>query len=227
MGQMQAAIYRSTPNVPLVNLFADAPAFSPRACSYLLAAYAQWFPPGTVFLCVVDPGVGSSERKPVVINARQRWFVGPDNGLFQIVAQRDHQHRRWEISWRPESLSASFHGRDLFAPVAADLASGGPVPGTPLAPLPHAWPDDLAEIVYVDHYGNLMTGIQASAMDDGAVVLAGGRSITGGRTFADVPQGDCLWYGNSNGLVELAVNCGSAARDLGLLVGDPVSVQTA
>ena len=93
----------------------------PRLAAYLLAALAVEFPKGSVFLCVVDPGVGG-DRLPVVLEADGRWFVGPDNGLLNTVAAQS-EHVVWRIiTWRPELLSASFHGRDLFAPIAANIA---------------------------------------------------------------------------------------------------------
>ncbi len=122
-GQMKAVLHREAPGVPIVDLFADAPAGDPKAASYLLAAYDDWFGPGTVFLCVVDPGVGGA-RPALIVEADGRWYVGPGNGLFELVLRRAREARRWDIAWRPERLSASFHGRDLFAPVAAMLARG-------------------------------------------------------------------------------------------------------
>ncbi|HZD26702.1 MAG TPA: SAM-dependent chlorinase/fluorinase, partial [Alphaproteobacteria bacterium] len=122
MGQMRAVLARRAPGVPVIDLIADVPAWDVRAGAYLLPAYAAEFPAGTVFLCVVDPGVGSA-RQPMALKADGRWYVGPDNGLFELVARRAAAARGWRIDWRPDRpLSASFHGRDLFAPVAADLA---------------------------------------------------------------------------------------------------------
>lgn len=124
IGQMKAVLAREAPGVPLIDLFSDAPAFDPISSAYLLAAYAPEFPAGTVFLCVVDPGVGG-ERAALAVQADSRWFVGPDNGLMAVAAARAERSRRFfRIDWRPPSLSASFHGRDLFAPVAALLARG-------------------------------------------------------------------------------------------------------
>ena len=116
-GQVRAVLYRTAPQVPVVDLFADAPAGRPKPAAYLLAAYGVWFPPGTVLLAVVDPGVGGP-RAPVIVEAEGRWYVGPDNGLFELVTRRARTARTWEVFWRPETLSASFHGRDLFAPVS-------------------------------------------------------------------------------------------------------------
>src|SRR5580704_8992644 len=112
-GQMKAVLQQRAPTVPVIDLFADAPERNPRAAAYLLAAYAPWFPPGSVLLCVVDPGVGGT-RAPLVASLDGRWFVGPDNGLFAIALRRAASAQVWEITWRPETLSASFHGRDLF-----------------------------------------------------------------------------------------------------------------
>ncbi len=228
-GQVKAVLAREAPGLPVIDLFADAPVFDPQLSAYLLAAYAVEFPAGSVFVCVVDPGVGT-ERRPLVVEADGRWFVGPDNGLFELVRRRAgvvraQAVRVWTIDWRPARLSASFHGRDLFAPVAAKVARGEGIPGSPVDPAAIArpdWPDDLARIVYVDVYGNAMTGIRASSLADGAVLRVGGTTVRRSRTFADVPAGQALWYENSSGLAEIAVNRGRADRDLGLSVGAPV-----
>lgn len=225
-GQVKAALAQQAPGVPVINLFADAPAFDPQLSAYLLAAYAPALPMGSVFLCVVDPGVGT-DRHPLIVEADGRLFVGPDNGLFAILARRATTLRVWRIDWRPERLSASFHGRDLFAPVAARLALGQEVERGALDPAAIArpdWPDDLARIVYVDVYGNAMTGLRAATLPHTALLRIGERVARRGRTFADVPAGAALWYENSNGLAEIAVNRGRADRDWGLAVGDWVLV---
>ncbi|GGF30964.1 hypothetical protein GCM10011611_41330 [Aliidongia dinghuensis] len=225
-GQVKAVLHRWAPGVPVIDLFADAPAANPKAAAYLLAAYATWFPAGTVVLGVIDPGVGGA-RAPIVVESDGRWYVGPDNGLFELVRRRAAGARSWEITWVPEALSASFHGRDLFAPVAAQLALGEMPADTPRpaeAGRQPDWPDDLAEIVYIDHYGNALTGMRAAAVPDGARLKAGGRVLARGRTFSSVPAGTAFWYENSNGLAEIAVNAGRADTHLGLAIGSPVSV---
>jgi hypothetical protein len=123
MGQMRAVLARAAPGVPVIDLFSNAPAFNAKASAYLLAAYCTEFTPGTVFLCVVDPGVGGP-RAAIALEADGRWYVAPDNGLLSVAARRAAVARWWRITWRPANLSASFHGRDLFAPVAARLALG-------------------------------------------------------------------------------------------------------
>lgn len=229
-GQMKAVLAQSAPGVPVIDLLADAPACDPRAGAYLLAALAPAFPPGAVFLAVIDPGVGGA-RAPLIVEASGRVFVGPDNGLFEIAARRAGGARRWRIDWRPERMSASFHGRDLFAAVAARLARGdrpAAIPATPLVPAmgrPGAgWPDDLAEIVYIDGYGNAMTGLRAGGLAEDAVLTAGGRPLHRMTTFEDAPPGAAFWYENANGLAEIAVNRGRADDLLDLAVGTSVGV---
>src|SRR6516225_1287411 len=158
---------------------------------------------------------------------QDRWFVGPGNGLFALVQRRAEKARSWDIDWKPECLSASFHGRDLFAPVAAMLARGEPPPGQPRkddADRRPDWPDDLAEIVYVDHFGNAMTGLRAATLAPDAKLAAAGRVLGRARTFGDRSPGAAFWYENSNGLAEIAVNGGRADRDLGLAIGSPVEI---
>jgi len=224
-GQMKAVLYDMAPGVPVVDLFADAPYGDPRASAYLLAAYSAWFPERTVFLCVVDPGVGGS-RPALVVEADGRRYVGPGNGLFELVRRRGRETRTLQIDWRPERLSASFHGRDLFAPVAAMLARGDEPPGRPCDGVDYRpdWPDDLAEIVYIDHYGNAMTGLRAAMLPPGARLSTGERVMERVRTFGDRPPGEAFWYENSNGLAEIAVNHGRADRELRLSIGAPVEI---
>jgi len=224
-GQVKAVLAQQAPGVPVIDLFADAPAFDPQLSAYLLAAYAPALPAGSVFVCVVDPGVGT-DRRPLIVEADGRLFVGPDNGLFEAVRRRAGSVRIWTIDWSPERLSASFHGRDLFAPVAARLATGLEVARTALPAAAVArtdWPDDLARIVYVDVYGNAMTGLRAATLPADAVLEVGGQRVRRGRTFADVPPETALWYENSNGLAEIAVNRGRADALPGLRVGAAVA----
>jgi hypothetical protein len=179
-----------------------------------------------VFVCVVDPGVGSV-RDAVIVEVGGRYFVGPDNGLLAMIVRRSAAVSAWRITWAPEHLSSSFHGRDLFAPVAAMLARGEAPPGEPLSPdmIDRAdWPDELARIVYVDRYGNLVSGYRAAGIDQAQTVAAGGRTIAHGDTFSAVPAGAAFWYANSNGLIEIAVNQGRADAVLKLDVGAPITI---
>jgi S-adenosylmethionine hydrolase len=185
-----------------------------------------WFPAGTVLLCVVDPGVGG-DRRALIAEADGRLYVGPDNGLFELVLRRAASPRCWEITWRPPRLSASFHGRDLFAPVAARLALGeapGAMAREAVAARQPGWPDDLPEIVYIDHYGNAMTGLRGECLMPGARLACGSHSVAHAEIFSAVPPGEAFWYVNANGLIEIAVNRGRADEALGLAIGSPVAI---
>jgi S-adenosylmethionine hydrolase len=167
----------------------------------------------------------SAER--AIVEAESRWYVRLGNGLFELVQCRAGEIHSWSIDWKPEDLSSSFHGRDLFAPVAAMLARGEPPPGRPCQDCTHRrsdWPDDLFEIVYVDYFGNAMVGVRAAMLPSGARLAAAGRVLERARTFSDLPPGVAFWYENSNGLAEIAVNLGRADRDLGLTIGSPVEI---
>jgi len=227
LGQMRLSIERHAPGVPVLDLMSDLSPLNARAAAYLLAALSAEIPPGSVLLGVVDPDVGTDGRQPVVMRAANRWYVGPGNGLFAIVAQQYPPTQAWQITWRPSRLSDSFHGRDLFAPVAAMLARGDEVPGEPVDPSslgPGDWPDDLAEIIYLDDFGNAMTGMRASILNPRQQLTVHGRRISRARTFGDVAPGTAFWYANSCALVEIAVNQGNAREQLGLEVGASVEI---
>ena len=226
VGQVKAVLQRLAPGVAVIDLLHDAPAFDARAGAHLLAALAGCFAEDSVFLAVVDPGVGGM-RDAVVVQAGGRWYVGPDNGLLSVVAARAQKSAFRRIVWRPQPLSASFHGRDLFAPIAAALAAQGE--------LPDAWFErtaglnvdfgggDLSEIIYLDHYGNAHTGIRAGGIARKTLLLAGARRLPYARVFSEAVEGEAFWYENSQGLVEIALNRGSAARLLGLKIGDSLT----
>jgi S-adenosylmethionine hydrolase len=228
VGQVKAVLHQVAPEARVVDLLHEAPAFNVKAGAHLLAALAARIPAGSVTLAVVDPGVGGS-RKAVAVLVDDRWFVGPDNGLISIVAARAKRADVFSIGWKPPSLTASFHGRDLFAPVAAMLARGdrraAKLEGK--ARLAQCFGgDDLAEVIYVDHYGNAMTGLRASGLQRKASLVVEGRRIARARVFSDVPPGEAFWYENSIGLVEIAANSTSAAGKLGLTVGTSVGVSS-
>jgi S-adenosylmethionine hydrolase len=211
---------------PVVDLLHAAPSFRIEAAAHLLAALEAKFPRGSVFLAIVDPGVGS-KREAAVLEADGKWYVGPDNGLLSVTAGRASDARTWRICWRPEALSASFHGRDLFAPIAAAIANGKVPEGRldPTAALEvQLGSGDLAEVIYIDHYGNALTGLRASGVAPGATIGIGGVQIRYARVFAEAEADRAFWYENSVGLVEVAIRNGSAAARLGLAIGDRVGV---
>lgn len=225
VGQMKLAIHRRVPGLPVIDLLHEAPAFDSRAAAYLLAAFTDDLPAGCAVVGVIDPGVGS-DRDGLILQADGCWYVGPDNGLFERVAARAGELRTWRISWRPQRLSASFHGRDLFAPVAAMLAAGLQTPdalGEPLDFRSRGWPEDELRIIYIDPYGNAMTGVRIASVVPTMRLRVAGVTLHYARTFAEVPVGQGFWYGNSSALAEIAVNQGSAAAKYGLKPGAPVT----
>jgi S-adenosylmethionine hydrolase len=229
-GQMKAVLRRQAPEADIIDLFSDAPAFDAKLSAYLLAAYVDEFPDETVFLCVVDPGVGG-DRPAGILRCDGRWFVGPGNGLFEPLIRRsgnDNPPRWHDITRRPKRLSATFHGRDLFAPVAARLARGDGTgcPQTSMDCIRRPdWPDDLAQIVYFDKFGNALTGVRAAVLAENTIMAAGEKRLIKAKTFSDVPPGEAIWYENSNGLAEIAVNEGSAREIFGLELGDAVVIE--
>lgn len=223
VGEMVGVIKRIAPEITVIELLNNAPTTDPRHSAYLLAALAKTWPADSVFLCVVDPGVGS-DRKAVVLEADGRFFVGPNNGLFNTVAKEASKKRWFEIIWRPEQLSSSFHGRDLFAPVAAKIALGrhrellAPWEGPDLS----NWCLELPEVIYIDWYGNCMTGLRFRPELRGQKLKIKGRELPWARTFSEVPKAGTFWYENSSGLIEIAVNGGRADRMLGIGIGEAV-----
>lgn len=210
-----------------------------RAGAWALHRIWSRFPPGTVHLAVVDPGVGG-DRRAVAARADGRWFVGPDNGLLTWVA-REHEVRSVvELDADRtglEPLSDTFHGRDLFAPAAARLASGG-APGDlgrDLAPgslrafelgRPRRSPSGSVrgEVWHVDRFGNVVTNVPSDAVSaESAVVRVGGEEVRGVRTsYAAVEPGEIVLTRGSMGTLEVSVRNGSAARRLSVEAGDPV-----
>ena len=221
-GQVRAVLQQQAPGVPVISLFADLPPFDIQAAAYLLPAYAAGFPPGSVFICVVDPGVGG-ERPAGLVRADGRWYVGPDEGLFAILARRARDVECRELP-TPSMASPSFHARDVFAPLAARLARDGSFGGGAAVTSPCArpeWPDELQRVVYIDRYGNAITGTRAGATTGTAMLNINGHALSGARTFTDMPSGAAFWYANSSGLVEIAVNRGRADCQLDIAVGTP------
>jgi S-adenosylmethionine hydrolase len=228
VGQVKAVLGVRAPRVSVIDALHDAPAFDIEAAAQLLAALAPHYPRGSVFCAVVDPGVGGA-REAIVVRVDGRTFVGPDNGLLSVLWARGRRRSCRRIVWRPADLSASFHGRDLFAPVAAAIA---------VRRLPRGWTvacreprvllpaGERAAVIYIDHYGNAMTGLRAAPPRPGARAprLRVGRLRLGfARIFEAAAPRAAFWTVNSLGLVEIAANRTSAAKRLGLRVGHRVA----
>jgi len=224
VGQLKAAIYKQHSNATVVDLMHDAPSFDVKHSACLLNSLIQYFPEGSVFCCVVDPGVGSA-RQAVVLKAGSQYFVGPDNGLFEYLLRSKDKLQAYTISWQPTQLSTTFHGRDIFAPIAANIAqrdfSG--IEGISLNNITRFdWANDLFEVIYIDAYGNLMTGIAASSVSIETIFELNGTKIKFAKTYADMPAGELSWYINSNHLIEIALRGQSAAKVHSSQIGDAV-----
>ena len=218
LGQVEERLYRADPGIRVIHLVTDAPAYAPLEAGYLLAALAGRMGAG-IFLAVIDPGVGG-ERQPVVVQSGDQWFVGPDNGLFAPLISHHPGAGLFSINYHPANISTTFHGRDLFAPVAAKLATAGFVSLECIDRLAvHDCPEDLARIVYIDHYGNLITGMRADKVDPRQRLLFADACLEHAARFGDVEPGEPFWYENSLGLVEISVNRGSAKQHFSAKVG--------
>jgi S-adenosyl-L-methionine hydrolase (adenosine-forming) len=241
VGTMKGVILNRYPEARIVDLTHEAYVHWPAEAGFWLERSFDYFPAGTVHLAVVDPGVGTDRSVLVVVGAGHV-FLAPDNGLLAgvidaldatVIRVGDDQLARLAL----KSVSATFHGRDIFAPIAAELASGNTPPGRlgqptgdyipSLIEAPEMRGDELHGIVITtDNFGNLITNIdqQALARFRRPVVHAGGHEIALGRTYADVSPGDLVALVNSYRVVEIARAEQSAAELLGLGRGAPVVI---
>ena len=221
-----------------VDISHGVPPGSVRGGAYLLWSVAPVCPVGTVHCAVVDPGVGT-ERAALAVSAGGQIFVGPDNGVLIPAARRlgiTGVYRLAEPAYWRHPVSATFHGRDIFAPVAAHLANGIPIAGVgvPAAayvdlafPRGHVLGDDLrGEVLWVDTFGNMITSIPGtllSALPEAADLIVetarGSLRAATGRTFGDVPAGRGVVIVGSDGMVEVAVNQGRAAAQTAAELG--------
>ena len=234
VGAMKGVILGIAPGVRLVDLSHEIAAQDVRGAEYVLGHAAAFFPAGTVHLAVVDPGVGS-RRRPLLIRTPRASYVGPDNGLFTFALDEAGAAifglDRPEF-WLP-NISRTFHGRDIFAPVAAHVARGiaphtlgslisDPVRLPSIAPEQHADRGVTGRVVHVDRFGNLITNILGGWVDEGRwyVEIAGRRISRFGTTYADATVGALLILVSSAGTLEIAARDGNAAAQLSVGVGE-------
>lgn len=230
VGIMKGVILSRAPDVRIVDLTHGIPPQDVIAGSFWLAESWRWFPRGTVHVAVVDPGVGTA-RTPVALEVEGHVFVGPDNGLFGALPAPAAVHGI--DTSRFGRLSRTFHGRDIFAPVAANLASGalaladvGPArPG--VAPSPIPLPRDAAgglegAVVVVDRFGNLITNLRSAHVTPGSVLQLGERTFRVVGTYGEARPGEVVALVNAFDCLEIAVRDGNAADTLGVTTGTPV-----
>ena len=242
--QLKGVLLARCPGAAVLDLTHDVAAHDTIEGALFLAAAVPAFPPGTVHLAVVDPGVGGA-RRAIACAIGGQFAVCPDNGLLTLLARRLPVGEAREIAnpaLRREPVSATFEGRDVFAPAAAHLACGGALaglgpPAGGLAALALPEPSREAggvrgEVLHVDRFGNAITNVEASMLPapmppeaaGGVRVRAGGRDLPLRRTYADAAPGEALALVGSGGRLEIAVREGSAADRLGLRRGSPVRV---
>jgi len=244
VGIMKGVILGIVPDATIVDITHDIQPHAISQAAFVIAAAAPYFPPGTVHLVIVDPGVGS-ERRAIAVQMKKTFFVAPDNGVLTHVLRPftgdpnpvkivQLTRRKYWLS----KVSSTFHGRDVFAPVAAHLAAGVPLNklGKPIddpvlldLPRPRQRADGVLEghVIYVDRFGNLVTNIPAAWLGDSMQwrVEVAGRAVERIHvTYADVRRGQLLALIGSSGMLELSVREGSAALMLGAGEGAPVTV---
>jgi S-adenosyl-L-methionine hydrolase (adenosine-forming) len=243
VGAMKGAILTVAPEARLVDLTHQIPPRDLVSAAFVLRYAAGEFPPGTVHLAVVDPGVGT-QRRALAMRSRGQLWVGPDNGLFDFAfdAPDCELHQLLHPALAGPRRSSTFDGRDLFAPAAAHLCRGfplaaaGPRIADPVrletfAPLRS--PDRIAgQVIHVDYFGNLVTNIAAADLAPWRgrlrIRLAAGQTLTRlCRTYAEAGPGELLALVGSADLLEISINGGSAARELNLDRRAPVTVEPA
>lgn len=246
VGAMKGVILAQFPDVKLVDLSHHIPPQQILRGAMVVEQAYRYFPVGTVHLFVVDPGVGS-RRAAVAASADGHFFVGPDNGWIPFVLQGRQPDEVVYLDqpsfWRTPTPSSTFHGRDVFAPVAAHVAAGrsleevgSPCPALIPLPVPQpVWSHHAlrGEILYADHFGNAITNLHRSLVqawpDDEAWEVAFGdqADIPVRRTYADAHPGDCLALWGSSDYLEISIRNGNACLALGLRVGSPVTLRPA
>lgn len=243
VGEVKGVLLSRGPTLRPVDITHEIPPGDVRSGAWALARIWARFPPGTVHLVVVDPGVGSA-RHPVAVEAEGRWFVGPDNGLLTRVLAGEPPpavgRARILDPARPglPPVSDTFHGRDLFAPAAAHLAAGGPAEelGPALSPselvhLPEPAPSRRGgrlegHVVHVDRFGTLVTDLPVGWLPERPEAEVAARRLDIlGRSFADVDPGELLLLRGSGGTLEIAARGASAAEILGVGRGERVLVR--
>lgn len=242
VGIMKGAILTVNPRCPIIDITHHiAPRDREEAAFVLRSAY-PFFPGGTIHLVVVDPGVGS-ERRAIMVETDRHRFVGPDNGVFSFVFLKEQVTGVWEIAaggHLPPRISPTFHGRDIFAPVAAQLSLG--VPAALLGRRLDTWvrldglePDVgegviRARVISVDHFGNLVSNLSQDlfnrAVGSGSFRIAVGGKILGAlaRTYTDGGEGEVIALFGSSGLLEISVRNGNCQQALQVARGAPVEI---
>jgi hypothetical protein len=238
---MKGVILSIVPNAQVVDMTHEIPPQNVRAGSFVLAAAARTFPSGTIHVAVVDPDVGG-ERKVIAVRTHDYIFLAPDNGLLSFALEHEQIIEMRAIENKKlirQPVSNTFHGRDVFAPVAAYLANNvefssiGPVLDS-IHRLKSSKPRVEAagihgEVIYVDRFGNLITNMARSFLRAARILgveLGTRRIATVSQSYSDAPPGSAVALINSLDLLEIGIRDGDAAASLGIQIGAPVLVRT-
>lgn len=240
VGQLKALLLRENPQAVVVDLSHEVSPFNIVQGAFFLASSWRHFPDGSVFLGVVDPGVGT-ERRCVMAECEGRWFVGPDNGLLTLVLNRTPAEKAVELECAVSGESRTFHGRDIFAPAAARLARGESPEslGKTIRPqgllraewaAPKAFKGGVvAHVMHVDRFGNCVLNLEIeewlpriAAWKSLALLHPKEKQLALCEAYGHLPKDGAGLLPGSQGYLELAVNRGSAKAGLGLSIGDMV-----
>jgi len=243
VAEMKAVILSICPDASIIDISHEIEKYDVRMGAYTLTRAAPYFPKGTIHVAVVDPGVGT-ERKPIIVEAKRCFYVGPDNGLLMLSAQKEGVIHIYEVTNRKymlKTVSKTFHGRDIFSPAAAYLAKGvqaldfGPEVSNPFVPSftkPLAFDREIhGELIHVDGFGNIVTNVTEEclmAMDikEGVRLSVTLKDIEVlaklCSAYGDVPADSPLMVIGSGGFLEVAVNQGDAVQTFGIKTGDRV-----
>jgi S-adenosylmethionine hydrolase len=243
LAQMKGVLLTLNPKATLIDITHGVEKFNVRMGAFMLASAASYFPKGTVHLAVVDPGVGT-ERRAILVQAKQGFFVGPDNGVLILAAQNQgiqHVHELVNPKFMLPKVSGTFHGRDIFAPAAAHLDMGvmpkefGPEITDAYSPAfvkAEVTGEKLVgEVLYVDSFGNIITNISQEKRPQTKAahveIQDCSFQVTFGRTYADTKPKEAVALIGSHGFLEIALNQASAAEKFHAVAGDRVVVKPA
>jgi S-adenosylmethionine hydrolase len=236
VGAMKGVILSINPDARIVDITNDIEPQNITSAAFILSACYRDFPPATILVCVVDPGVGST-RRAIVVESNDHIFVGPDNGLFSFVLDSNARVTAVENDrFFRKPVSSTFHGRDIFAPVAAHFSLG--IDSREVGPeirdavvLPNIQPHRTGEntiegsVIHIDHFGNIVTNITAEMAGDAFQLEIGARLISDRREFyAGAEPGQTFVVTGSAGFIEISINGSSAAEKLDTKTGDRVIV---
>lgn len=242
VGVMKGVIAQINPNISTIDITHQIPPQNLLAANFALVNACNYFPDSTIYLGVIDPGVGNRRRSLACRCGGNNYLIGPDNGLFTGIMERLGLIEAIELNnsqyWLNSEPSYTFHGRDIFAPVAAHLANGilftklgSKIPVDSLVKLPllnHKLTADGVEgvIQHIDHFGNLISNIpQAIVWEKSWFVIVNEIRVNYQKTYSQVVEGELLALVSSNGWVEIALNGGSAQQKLKLNIGDKIIVK--